>query len=674
MEKSETTEEEIEMKFLKDFEKSKETSFENFSEETSTTNIAEKTAEKYPQNFVLTLRVFLVSTILTFVVSYINQIGSYRRVPFSLDPTVIFLLSYPILRCFAAFFPSYHLNIFGCILDTNPGPVHLREHLLISVVTCDASSSAYVSNSLYFLETKLHRQIGWLGNFLVIFCTKFIGYGIACFSMRVLIEPEGMMWPGAIYTLEIFRMLHEKGAVMLGGRLKIFCGVFMGFFVYSWFPGFLLPGLSSLSLVCWLFSDPAEFATPASTPPFSTANVLGRGFSQGFGLASLDLNFSNVWNFYGFLSFIPWQAGLNVVFGGVLLNWILGPIVYFSNLANANRIPPTSLQIFTQNGSIYPLQQLFDDQLAWQPDQYTLSGSPYLSALFATSYWFSFLGLPAAVSTLFCRHFSEIRLYFRRSFATLCGDFSELPAAENAPQKTRAISAEARLMNEKYGNLTGIISPLSGGLFLAFMVVFSCCTMSLYEIPMPWWAVAAAVAVACIFVVPIGTIQALTSVQIGLNILAEILGGFLLPHNPIGAILVKVFAYMSLTHALNLIANLKLAQYVCVNYRIVLLLQLWGTLVTCVADTMAYRSVMDRGLLFSRAGWDSQSLSVYISASYLWGGIGPWQVFLGPSAPYFYSFWSATFAGLLLPVLFWGLGQRWHFFRHIHLPLISIAG
>merc|ERR1711959_813946 len=110
-----------------------------------------------------------------------------------------------------------------------------------------------------------------------------------------------------------------------------------------------------------------------------------------------------------------------------------------------------------------------------------------------------------------------------------------------------------------------------------------------------------------------------------------------------------------MSHGLNLCENMKMAQYLCVDYRIIFAYQFWGTLVTSLADTTAYRNVMDAGLTTgNNKDWNSSSsLATYTTASYMWGGIGPWDAWMGPESHYSAVFWSGIGAGFILPPLFY---------------------
>eukprot|EP00127_Corallochytrium_limacisporum_P000001 Clim_evm1s1 gene=Clim_evmTU1s1 len=589
---------------------------------------------------VVTFRVLAVGTVLNFLWSYINQIGNYRTVAFSLDSSVAYLFSYVILAWLAHIVPSYKFRLGPYSMDTNPGPFGVREHVIVGLVTSDAVNGAYVANTLYFMEAKLGQNIGWFGDFMLILCTKMVGYGLAILFYRFLIMAVGMPWPTAIFQAEVFKMLHEDSR----SRLKIFFLILVLSLVWMWVPGFFWPGLISVSMLCWI-------ANGQGTSPNGPLQIMGRGLTQGFGLGTLMFDLSVFTAYFGFLMYVPAWLGYNAVIGGVIFAWIAGPAVYFSNFANSQNFDPKGLSLYLANGTDYPISLLFNDELEWQADVWDTYGFAYLSGFNSIAYFFSFMALTAAISHTMVWHWDDI--------------VSAL-GKENHSKSKHAIALE------KIGKNKGV-PYWFGVLFIAVFVGAFIGTNYGYGIDMPWWAVIVSVLLAGFFMIPIGAVLSVTGNMLGLNILCEMIGGLMLHHNPNGAILVKVTGYMGMYHGLTLVQNMKMCQFFKIDYRTVLAVQAWGTLVTSLADTTAYRNVMDNHLTDgSNPDWDSTNLEIYTTASYLWGGIGPYEAWMSPDSPYRGLFFGGLVAGLVLPVFFWALSRHWSIFKWIHIPMMCL--
>uniref|UniRef100_A0A6U6GQG3 Uncharacterized protein n=1 Tax=Zooxanthella nutricula TaxID=1333877 RepID=A0A6U6GQG3_9DINO len=506
--------------------------------------------------------------------------------------------------------------------------------MLLSCAMSDAASTAYVANTLWVLETDWGRNLGFFGDFMLICSTKLIGYGLAALFYRYLIMSVGMPWPTAIYLSEVYKMLHENA----GRKLQVFGVMLVASLAYMWLPDLLWPGLSSVAVLCWFSSS-------------RTVGILGAG-RAGFGLLSLDFNPSDILGSFPFILYVPCWLGLNAVVGGVFWAWILAPSLYYSDWQHSRSMDPMGFDLYLADGKAYPIVELFSGDGTWNQEVYDQNGTPYMSAWFAISYWFSFLAITSSITHTLCWHWKDIRAAF-------------------APDAQGRISARARLVDSLYSPLprwVGVVLIVAVGSALV-------ATNQAFGIEMPWWAVVVSVFLAAAFMLPIGAVQAVTGNQIGLNILAELIGGLMLQHNPTGAILVKVTGYMGMSHGLGLIQNLKMGQLFLVDYKTIFAFQCYGTVITALADTVAYRMVMDAGLTSgNNPSWNSSSmLAVYKTAAYMWGGIGPWDAWMGPKSHYSAVFWSGLLVGLVVPPALYALHKRgFAWAGYVHLPMIAL--
>jgi len=266
----------------------------------------------------------------------------------------------------------------------------------------------------------------------------------------------------------------------------------------------------------------------------------------------------------------------------------------------------------------------------WNQAVYDKYGSPYMSAWFAFGYFFSFMALTGSLTHTLCWNWGDCKAAFSKDARTTASDLAIRMESMYSPLRQRV-----------------------GALLVAGVGATLVATNMAYGVEMPWWATVVSILLAAFWILPIGAVMAVTGNMLGLNILAEMIGGVMLKHNPNGAILVKVTGYMSMSHALGMIQNLKMGQLLLVDYKVIFGFQLWGTLVTALADAAAYRMVMDAGLTSGdNPEWNSSSnLKTYKTAMYMWGGIGPWDAWMGPKSHYSLIFWSGLAAGLVLPPL-----------------------
>jgi len=289
----------------------------------------------------------------------------------------------------------------------------------------------------------------------------------------------------------------------------------------------------------------------------------------------------------------------------------------------------------------------------WNQAVYDKYGSPYMSAWFAFGYFFSFMALTGSLTHTLCWNWGDCKAAFSKDARTTASDLAIRMESMYSPLRQRV-----------------------GALLVAGVGATLVATNMAYGVEMPWWATVVSILLAAFWILPIGAVMAVTGNMLGLNILAEMIGGVMLKHNPNGAILVKVTGYMSMSHALGMIQNLKMGQLLLVDYKVIFGFQLWGTLVTALADAAAYRMVMDAGLTSGdNPEWNSSSnLKTYKTAMYMWGGIGPWDAWMGPKSHYSLIFWSGLAAGLVLPPLFYFLHTRlqWRWCKYVHVPMMAV--
>ncbi|KAF9279733.1 hypothetical protein BGZ68_007726 [Mortierella alpina] len=191
-----------------------------------------------------------------------------------------------------------------------------------------------------------------------------------------------------------------------------------------------------------------------------------------------------------------------------------------------------------------------------------------------------------------------------------------------------------------------------GVLFLVcFIMAVLVCKTS--EIRLPVYALILALMLAAVFALPMAIIQALSSSQIGLNVLSEVVCGYLLPGNQLGNSVFKCYSYMALYQCLNLTQGFKLGHYMKVPPRHIIIAVLYGTLVGAFVNlqVLDWVLVYNRQELFEadpKSGWSFRNLDLFFSASLLWGAISPVRLFEEGSIYHFLPY--CFLIGVLLPI------------------------
>ncbi|CAG8719009.1 45676_t:CDS:10 [Gigaspora margarita] len=219
-----------------------------------------------------------------------------------------------------------------------------------------------------------------------------------------------------------------------------------------------------------------------------------------------------------------------------------------------------------------------------------------------------------------------------------------------------------------------------GGIFFVMLII----AMILGETTgahLPWWGVLLSVVLALLMVIPIGIIQAISNWQIGLNVLTELVCGFILPGRPIANVYFKTYGYMSLAQCLLFVQDLKLGHYMKVPPRSMFISQIWGTFVGCIVNYWMLQFIIDtkrtylNGTELDPSGqWTAYQTEIFNTASIIWGLIGPVRTF-GPGSIYNVLLWGFLIGGFL-PIPFYLLHRKFPKarFNLVNIPVIFNGG
>ena len=86
------------------------------------------------------------------------------------------------------------------------------------------------------------------------------------------------------------------------------------------------------------------------------------------------------------------------------------------------------------------------------------------------------------------------------------------------------------------------------------------------------------------FAIPIGVILAITSQIVGLNIIAELIIGYLLPGRPIAMMMFKTWGHVTMVRALGFTSGLKLGHYMKIPPRLMFSCQVVATIMACTVQ------------------------------------------------------------------------------------------
>ena len=193
----------------------------------NTTDIIETLIPKIddPNQPVLTFRVLrLLGALFTIILSFINQFYWFRENPVVVAIWLVQLLAYPAglflsrylpTKEFSLKLPSFSFGNRGRSIkwSLNPGPFNTKEHVLITIMANTGAGTAYSMDIIVIQRIMFKEPVGFGIAFLILLTSQCLGYALAGFVRRLLVEPLAMIWPSTLTNVAMFRTLHETKKV-----------------------------------------------------------------------------------------------------------------------------------------------------------------------------------------------------------------------------------------------------------------------------------------------------------------------------------------------------------------------------------------------------------------------------------------------------------------------------
>ncbi|KAK3007150.1 hypothetical protein RJ639_017230 [Escallonia herrerae] len=602
----------------------------------------------------LTFRTWILGIISCAVLAFLNQFFGYRQNPLYISSVSAQIVVLPIGKLMAATLPTKSIRVPATkwSFSLNPGPFNLKEHVLITIFANSGSNSVYAVGIITIVKAFYHRGIHPLAAMLLTQTTQMLGYGWAGVFRKFLVDSPYMWWPSNLVQVSLFRALHEDEIRPKGGltRLQFFLMVLVASFSYYTVPNYLFPSITALSVVCWIWKDSV------------TAHQIGSGL-HGLGIGSFALDWSTVAGFLGSPLATPGFAIMNIMAGFIIVVYILIPIAYWTNWYEAKRFPIISSHVFNSDGGVYNVSLVLNEtSFQFNRQGYDEYSKINLSIFFAFAYGLSFATLAATISHVALFHGRTIWQQTRASFQDKFGD------------------VHTRIMKNY-----DVVPQWWFYTILAVVIGFAllACEGFGRQLQLPYWGVLLAIALALLFTLPIGVITATTNQQPGLNVITELIIGYMYPGKPLANVAFKTYGYISMSQAIMFLSDFKLGHYMKIPPKSMFIVQLVGTI---IASSVYFGTswwllttvdnICDPHKLAEGSPWTCPGDDVFYNASIIWGVVGPQRMFgslgLYSKMNYFFLF------GFLAPLPAWILSRifpekKW--IRLINMPiLISGAG
>jgi OPT family small oligopeptide transporter len=351
----------------------------------------------------------------------------------------------------------------------------------------------------------------------------------------------------------------------------------------------------------------------------------------------------------------PFFATINVVLG-MLISAAMLAILWFKNAWYASYLPIVSNRSFDRFGHAYNVTRILADGRL-DVAAYEAYSPVYISAANAFIFGGYFALYPATLVYAYLYHGADI-----------------LNAIQSLFGKGQAMHKDihSRLM-EAYKEVPGwwYVGVMLFGTGLALLMI------GLYPTGMPIWGLAVSIVLGALFILPVGLIAAVSNVEIGLNVLSEMIAGLAMPGNPSGMMIFKAYGTLSLAQGLSFAADLKLGHYSKIPPRTLFAAQVIGTLLSVFMTVFVTNWQIDHLIGFcspeQKQKFTCPGANTFFTSSIIWGVLGPRQSY-GSHGLYRHLLWGALI-GLVLPVPFYFAAKRYprSIISKLHPPIL-LAG
>ncbi|KAL5518599.1 hypothetical protein ACEPAH_282 [Sanghuangporus vaninii] len=591
-----------------------------------------------PNMPVNTFRMWFLGILITLVVSGVNQFFSMRYPTVYVSGIVAQLVALPCGKFLERVLPSTRFRTFGYVWSFNPGPFNIKEHTLITVMASVIANGVYATDvvaaqRLYFNQ---NWDVGY--QLLLCFSSQLLGYACAGVVRQFLVWPAAMIYPGVLVNCALFNTLHGSYGKRDGShmsRQRFFLYAFIASFVWYWFPGYIFTALSIFNWVCWI------------APKNVIVNQLF-GYSSGLGMGFFTFDWAMV-SYIGSPLVVPWWAQVNIFGVFLVFVWLIAPIMYYTNTFYAKYLPMSSRSTFDNTGMTYDVTAVLQDGV-FNEELYKAYSPLFMPITYVLSYAVTFASFTSVIVHTYLWYRRDIVVQTRRSLR------------DNRDVHSRLMAIYPEVPHYWYALL---------GLGAFGMAVAS---VRAWDTKLPVWALIVAVLLALVFVVPAGIIRAMTNQTIALQVLGELVVGYILPGRPVAMMIFKTFSLMTMYQAINFISDLKLGHYMKVPPRMMFVAQLVATIecvvVVIFVQEWMFSNITDMCSPTQKHMFICPSTRTFGSNALIWGMVGPARTF-SPGALY-YPIVYFFLIGAILPIPAYYLAKRYplSLWRYVNVPVM----
>jgi OPT family oligopeptide transporter len=160
---------------------------------------------------------------------------------------------------------------------------------------------------------------------------------------------------------------------------------------------------------------------------------------------------------------------------------------------------------------------------------------------------------------------------------------------------------------------------------------FFCIAIRIIPTQFPVWAAVIGILLASALAIPFSILQAITNQYVTLQVIHELIAGYLLPGQPIANTIFKTIASTTCIQAINFAADLKLGHYMKIPPRMMFATQVIATIIACIWVTFIQdwmlSNIEDICTPRQAQGFICPGSTAFSTASVIWGIVGPRRLF-----------------------------------------------
>ncbi|GAA6017890.1 hypothetical protein JCM10207_003489 [Rhodosporidiobolus poonsookiae] len=562
-----------------------------------------------------TLRMYVLGLSMTCFAAVLGQIFWFRPSNITVSSLFILIITHILGQGWHMLLPGPAHGKFWEFI--NPGPFNIKEHVAVLIMASTAFSSAmaisvFAADELYY---DLNNNYG-VAIFTLI-ASQFLGYGLAGLMRSFLVFPTYSIFPNLIPNVQLFDVLHrDKDISAQRKRAKFFFIVGFAIFAWEWFPEFIAPTLTGVSIVCLARQNSAW-----------VSRIFGGAYpNEGMGLLSICLDWAYITG-AGPL-FTPLSSQLSI-YSGVCVGIVLICASYANNVWNAQNFPFMAQDLFYENGTLYDQTTILNADYSLNETALAEQGLPWYSTSMALYYLACDLALGATITHCALWYFPQVKEAIK-SFRT---------RSINDPHYQKMLAYRE------------VPTWVYGGIMLAsFAMAMATCYTG--DSHLPWYGVIVAFAIA-IFLFPfLCLLPAITGWQVDSSELILMLGSAVVPGNSQASMWFTLYGSNAATQGIAFAGDLKLAQYTKLPPRTTLWVQSLGTVIGGILQIVIMKEIIknQRDILLDPVGtniWSGQNVQSFNSQAITWGALA--KHMYAPGKTYAIMPFSIL-VGLLVPI------------------------